>query len=207
MLTRRHALLAGAAGIAALALGRLTWPHSAEAAKTYEVTHTDAEWRKMLSPEAYQVLRHEGTERPFTSPLLQEHRAGTFACAGCDLPLYLVEDQVRQRHRLAELLGAARRTRSTNTTDRTFGMVRTDGALPALRRPSGPRVRRRAEADRPALLHERRGAEIRARRVRLELSAVLVARVERQRNPGPGFRSGTAASRISLPLNPGYTAA
>jgi peptide-methionine (R)-S-oxide reductase len=88
MLTRRHALLAGAAGIAALALGRLTWPHSAEAAKTYEVTHTDAEWRKMLSAEAYQVLRHEGTERPFTSALLEEHRAGTFICAGCDLPLY-----------------------------------------------------------------------------------------------------------------------
>ena len=87
MLTRRHALLAGAAGIA-LALGRLTWPHSAEAAKTYEVTHTDAEWRKMLSPEAYQVLRHEGTERPFTSALLEEHRAGTFICAGCDLPLF-----------------------------------------------------------------------------------------------------------------------
>ena len=88
MLTRRHALLAGAAGVAAVALGRLTWPHSAEAAKTYEVTHTDAEWRKMLSPEAYQVLRHEGTERPFTSALLQEHRAGTFTCGGCDLPLY-----------------------------------------------------------------------------------------------------------------------
>ena len=88
MLTRRHALLSGAAGIAALALGRLTWPHSAEAAKTYEVTHTDAEWRKMLSPEAYQVLREEDTERPFTSSLQQEHRTGTFACAGCDLPLY-----------------------------------------------------------------------------------------------------------------------
>ena len=61
MLTRRRILLAGAAGIAALALGRLLSPHRAEAAKTYEVTHTDAEWRKLLSPKAYQVLRHEGT--------------------------------------------------------------------------------------------------------------------------------------------------
>ncbi len=88
MLTRRHALYAGAAGLAALAIGRLTWPHAASAAASYEVTHTDAEWRKLLSPDAYEVLRHEGTERPFTSPLLNEHRAGTFACAGCDLPLY-----------------------------------------------------------------------------------------------------------------------
>jgi peptide-methionine (R)-S-oxide reductase len=88
MLTRRHALLASAAGLAALAASRLNWPHSAEAAASYEVTHTDAEWRKLLSPDAYEVLRHEATERPFTSPLLNEHRAGTFACDGCDLPLY-----------------------------------------------------------------------------------------------------------------------
>lgn len=87
MLTRRHALYAGAA-LGALALGRLTWPHPARAEKVYEVTHSDEEWRKILSPEAYQVLRHEGTERPFTSPLLHEHRVGTFTCGGCDLPLY-----------------------------------------------------------------------------------------------------------------------
>ncbi len=49
---------------------------------------TDDEWRKKLEPEQYDVLRHEGTERPFTSPLLNEHRAGMFACAGCDLPLF-----------------------------------------------------------------------------------------------------------------------
>ena len=108
MLHRRQ-FCAGAAAITALALGRLP---AAErlGAKSFEVTHTDEEWRKFLSPEAYQVLRHEGTERPFTSSLLKEHRAGTFACAGCDLPLLLVEDQIRQRHRLAELLGAARQS-------------------------------------------------------------------------------------------------
>ena len=82
MITRRHVFFAGAAGLATLVLGRLTWPHAAKAAKTYEVTHTDAEWQKMLSPDAYQVLRHEGTERPFSSPLNNEHHAGTFACAG-----------------------------------------------------------------------------------------------------------------------------
>ena len=81
MLTRRHVFYAGAAGLAALSVGRLTRPNTARAATSYEVTHTDEEWRKLLTPDQYEVLRREGTERPFTSPLLNEHRAGTFACA------------------------------------------------------------------------------------------------------------------------------
>ena len=57
-------------------------------ASAYEVTKTDAEWKKLLSPQAYDVLRHAGTETPGTSPLLNEHRKGIFACAGCSLDLY-----------------------------------------------------------------------------------------------------------------------
>ena len=49
---------------------------------------SDPEWKKRLSPGAYDVLRHEGTEAPGSSPLLDEHRKGTFACAGCGLPLF-----------------------------------------------------------------------------------------------------------------------
>ena len=56
--------------------------------RTFEFTLSDTEWRKRLSPAAYQVLRHEATERPFTSPLNAEHRSGTFLCAGCALPLF-----------------------------------------------------------------------------------------------------------------------
>ena len=61
---------------------------AAQAPQHYEVTHSDAEWRKLLSPAAYDVLRHEGTERPFSSPLNNEHRRGLFSCAGCNLPLF-----------------------------------------------------------------------------------------------------------------------
>jgi peptide-methionine (R)-S-oxide reductase len=87
MLSRRQVFYAAAA-LAALSVSRVFWPRRIVAATSYEVTHTDEEWRKLLSPDAYQVLRHEGTERPFTSALLKEHRIGTFACAGCDLPLF-----------------------------------------------------------------------------------------------------------------------
>src|SRR3546814_18470975 len=49
---------------------------------------SDAAWKKRLTPFQYKVLREAATERPFTSPLNDEHRAGIFACAGCALPLY-----------------------------------------------------------------------------------------------------------------------
>ena len=63
----------------------------AEAAKQYEVVKTDEEWRKILTPEQYQVMRHHGTERPGSCALLTEHRAGTFSCAACDNPLFVAD--------------------------------------------------------------------------------------------------------------------
>ncbi|MDH3465126.1 MAG: peptide-methionine (R)-S-oxide reductase, partial [Gammaproteobacteria bacterium] len=52
------------------------------------IERSDAEWRELLTAEQYRVLRKEGTEPPFTSPLNDEHRVGTFVCAGCELPLF-----------------------------------------------------------------------------------------------------------------------
>ena len=57
-------------------------------ARTWKVAYTDAEWRRRLTPAVYGVLREENTERPFSSPLNDEHRAGTFVCAGCANELY-----------------------------------------------------------------------------------------------------------------------
>ncbi len=87
MFLRRHLLGTLGAGAALAAAGLQLLP-TARAAKAYAVTHTDAEWKAMLSPEQFQVLRKAGTERPFSSPLNKEKRAGTFACAGCQLPLF-----------------------------------------------------------------------------------------------------------------------
>ena len=64
-------------------------PTASQAAEgTFEVTKTEAEWREILNEFEYAVLREEATERPWTSALLDEHRAGTFVCKGCDLPLF-----------------------------------------------------------------------------------------------------------------------
>ena len=54
----------------------------------YPLTRTDAEWRALLTPEQYHVMREHGTERPGSCALLHEKRAGTFKCAGCDSPLF-----------------------------------------------------------------------------------------------------------------------
>jgi peptide-methionine (R)-S-oxide reductase len=87
MITRRRLIAGGVAGAAA-AFSSAWRTAAADAAATFEVTHSDAEWRKLLTPDQYAVLRHEATERPFTSPLLHEARRGTFACAGCNLDLF-----------------------------------------------------------------------------------------------------------------------
>ena len=85
MLTRRFLMLTGAAGLTA---AWLRPGQDARAEETYPVTYTDAEWRKRLTLQQYTVLRKDGTERPYSSPLNDEHRGGTFACAGCDNELF-----------------------------------------------------------------------------------------------------------------------
>lgn len=88
MTDRRQFLSIAAIGSAAAALFGCRGSAEAAAKETFEYRLTDAEWRKKLSPAAYQTLRHEDTEYPFTSPLNNEHRSGSFACAGCALPLF-----------------------------------------------------------------------------------------------------------------------
>ncbi len=150
----RRILLASVAGLFGLAAFRWLRTTPAQAAEKFEIEKTDAEWRAQLTPQQYEILRKHGTERPGSSPLLKEHRKGIFACAGCDLPLFSSETKFESGtgwpsfyQPLDNALG--------KTEDRTYGHAAHRGALPALRRPSRSRLRRRAETDRVALLHRR----------------------------------------------------
>lgn len=86
-LDRRRVLLGSALVLAAAGASKLAFAADAYASSTWRRI-SDADWKVRLPDLSYQVLRHEGTERPGTSPLLGEHRKGTFACLGCGLPLF-----------------------------------------------------------------------------------------------------------------------
>jgi peptide-methionine (R)-S-oxide reductase len=91
-LSRALLALFGAAGASplrqAMAASDPKSSTTAPAAKIDKIVKTDEEWRKLLTPAQFAVLRKEGTEPPFTSPLNNEKRKGTFVCAGCDLALF-----------------------------------------------------------------------------------------------------------------------
>ncbi len=84
--TRRNILLGGSALAALSAFTLMRAPSAAEGDFPFKLS--DAEWKTRLDPLAYDVLRHEATERPFTSPLNDEHGSGMFHCAGCDQALF-----------------------------------------------------------------------------------------------------------------------
>jgi peptide-methionine (R)-S-oxide reductase len=94
-------------------------------AQTFEVTHTDAEWKKQLTPSQYSVLRHEGTERPFTSPLNTEKRAGRFSCAGCALDLFSSKTKFESGTGWPSFWQPLDKA-VVEKKDSTFGMVRTE---------------------------------------------------------------------------------
>ncbi|MFD4840667.1 peptide-methionine (R)-S-oxide reductase MsrB [Achromobacter sp. NPDC058515] len=125
-LNRRHFLGLGGAAAMAAGLVPLLAARSgpAAAAASFPFALTDAQWRARLTREQYQVLRREGTERPYTSPLNDEHRKGVFACAGCAHPLFSSSTKFDSGTGWPSfwqpLPGAVGETR-----DRSFGMTRT----------------------------------------------------------------------------------
>jgi peptide-methionine (R)-S-oxide reductase len=88
----RRTLLAGAfVGVAGLLAWRWMGDERVNAATAFEIEKSDEEWRRILTPAQYDILRRHGTERAGTSPLNGEKRAGKYLCAGCDLPLFASE--------------------------------------------------------------------------------------------------------------------
>jgi peptide-methionine (R)-S-oxide reductase len=124
LLKRRYVLMAGASGLAMLAIRRYGPARAVAAAENFEVTHSDAEWRQLLTPAQYDVLRQSGTERPFSSPLDFERRAGTFACAGCQLALFSSETKYDSHTGWPSFWKPLDNAVGT-TQDRSFGAIRT----------------------------------------------------------------------------------
>ena len=121
MTTRRRAIAAAAGAIPLMMIGH---PRPAQAAgNTFEVSYSDAEWRRRLTPAQYAVLRQDDTERPYSSPLNREKRDGRYQCAGCALPLFSSKTKYDSGtgwpsfwQPLDDAVGT--------TTDRSLGMVR-----------------------------------------------------------------------------------
>jgi peptide-methionine (R)-S-oxide reductase len=91
MVTKRTFLAGAASLIGGFALGGCGKKSDAATAETFEVTKTPDQWRAILTPAQYAVLREESTERPRSSPLNDEKRRGIYKCAGCALPLFASE--------------------------------------------------------------------------------------------------------------------
>ncbi|MDP9584789.1 UNVERIFIED_ORG: peptide-methionine (R)-S-oxide reductase [Burkholderia contaminans] len=132
MPTRRHLLFAGVTGLATLAalssagrralVGRA---FAAPPAAPFEITRSDAEWRRRLTPAQYTVLRNAGTEPPYSSPLNAEHRHGTFACAGCDLALFSSDTKFDSHTGWPSFWKPLDHAVAT-ATDPSYGMARTE---------------------------------------------------------------------------------
>jgi peptide-methionine (R)-S-oxide reductase len=121
MLTRRRALSGGLAAIVGV---NLLQASAARAAGEDHVAYSDAEWRSKLTADQYAVLRKEGTERPFTSPLLHEERKGIFACAGCGLDLFSSSTKFDSGTGWPSFWAPLDNAVNTHE-DRSYGMVRT----------------------------------------------------------------------------------
>lgn len=91
----------------------------------FEVSKTEAQWRKILTPAQFEVLRKEGTERAGTSPLTQEHRRGKFTCAGCNLSLFTSETKFESGTGWPSFYAPIANAVKTSV-DTSFGATRTE---------------------------------------------------------------------------------
>jgi peptide-methionine (R)-S-oxide reductase len=124
MLTRRTAFTSIAA-LAASAASLRTLHAAGPSGGAFEITKTPEEWKKILSPEAYYVLREHGTERAFTSPLDKVYEPGMYHCAGCDLALFSSETKYDSRSGWPSFWAPIEGTLGMKI-DRSWFMVRTE---------------------------------------------------------------------------------
>ncbi|MCF4967289.1 peptide-methionine (R)-S-oxide reductase MsrB [Nostoc sp. CMAA1605] len=123
---KRYFLQTGAALFGTALLPPIFLPRSSIMATSnteFEITKTDTEWRTILSPEQFRVLRQHGTERAFTSPLDKQYEAGTYVCAGCDQPLFTSDTKFNSGTGWPSFFAPIEGAIAT-TVDRSFFMTR-----------------------------------------------------------------------------------
>ena len=118
-----------------------------------KVEKTEEEWRKELTPEQYKILREAGTEPPFTGIYNDEKTDGVYRCAACGLELFSSDTKFDSGTGWPSFWDPMEDDNVITRPDNSLMMGRTE-VLCALRQPPRPRVRRRAEPDGPALLHQ-----------------------------------------------------
>ena len=91
-----------------------------------KVIKTDAEWKQILTPEQYNVMRQKGTEAPYSSPLNDNHDAGTFECAACELPLFSSETKFNSGTGWPSFWAPIKKENVREKTDNSLGMMRTE---------------------------------------------------------------------------------
>ena len=125
-INRRRSLRYTFGAVAAIGSLRFAQAAGADAAagRHYEVTHTDAEWKRLLTPDQYTVLRQDGTERAHSSPLADETASGIYACAGCALPLFFSEKKFHSSTGWPSFWAPIPDALDESRDD-TFGMLRT----------------------------------------------------------------------------------
>ena len=96
------------------------------ATRTDKVTKTDAEWRKILTPEQYEVTRNEGTEQPYTGKYWDNHAKGTYSCVCCGLPLFSSDTKFESGTGWPSFYQAISKDAVSEITDNSFGMARTE---------------------------------------------------------------------------------
>ena len=104
---------------------KLALPNKSKSKGINKVVKTDAEWKSQLTPEQYNVLRQEGTEYAFTSPLNEIHDKGVFECAGCELPVFSSEQKFDSGTGWPSFWAPIKKENVIEETDRSLGMTRT----------------------------------------------------------------------------------
>ncbi len=124
-IVNRRAVLGTIGAGASFAVLTACGSSSAEA-KNYPVQLSEAQWRKKLTKEEFRILRKAGTERPYTSPLNDEKRAGTFVCAGCGKPLYSSKTKYDSKTGWPSFWAPVSKKAIATSTDFKIGYPRTE---------------------------------------------------------------------------------